>query len=311
MRLHKTTSMAGVIAELVRLPSGSHPSTEPPPPHPIAAVPPISAPRAAHFDVHGTGYLAYGVFVNMSVAPAVLFPLTLAGLLHYLLSTQSETVPTKLIVCSSRDTFLEHLSDSLRQHGGADEADRLEALVTPTLFNLFTSRHIRLVFCASVQALLVYLTAYSRPGTRHVGNSEGRERLVLVNPLALHASTSAYSAQGLSRTFATAAETASRTGAMLRVVECKGVRRKVDDHDEDTTMEEDAVEGPPTIQEDEEEEKDPWDQELSILNVSARRFGSGSRDRAWAGRTVKAKRIAGRWFLFHQLVHNQTPQVAE
>jgi hypothetical protein len=52
--------------------------------------------------------------------------------------------------------------------------------------------------------------------------------------------------------------------------------------------------------------QDPWEQEVSILNVSARRFGSGSGERAWAGRTVKVKRIAARWFRFHNLETRQT-----
>jgi len=46
------------------------------------------------------------------------------------------------------------------------------------------------------------------------------------------------------------------------------------------------------------EEEDPWEQDVAILNVSARKFGSGSNDRAWAGRTIKVKRVAGRWFRF-------------
>jgi hypothetical protein len=35
--------------------------------------------------------------------------------------------------------------------------------------------------------------------------------------------------------------------------------------------------------------------------VAAKKFGSGTNDRAWAGRTVKVKRIAARWFRFHKL----------
>ena len=192
----------------------------------------------------------------MSPAPTVLYPLTLPGLLHYLLTTQSDTCPTLLIVCSSRDVFIQDLASSLQNHDRHD-THSLEQLVAPTLHNLLTTRHVKLAFCASVQALLAYLTAYGRSGTNLADEADERERVVLVNPLALHAPTSFFSAQGLSRCFAAAAE-------------------------------------------------DPWEQEISILNVSARRFGSGSGERAWAGRTTRAKWIAARWFLFHSL-ENQQP----
>jgi len=198
-------------------------------------------------------------------------------------------------------------------------------LIAPTLHNLFTVRHVKLVFCATVQALLAYLTAHGQPAIKHV-DTEPRERLILVNPLALHASTSSFSAQGLSRTFASAAETASKTGAVLYMVECQGKQRDMAEHNEQDNNEQDNNEQDNNEQDNNEqdnneqdnneqdtemvdeheqtrahvEEGDPWDQEVSILNVSARRFGSGSSDRAWAGRTVKARSIAARWFQFRK-----------
>lgn len=237
----------------------------------------------------------------MSFAPTVLYPLTLPGLLHYILTTQSSTTPTTLIICCSRDTFLQDLVHSLQQHDQSeDQEGSLQQLVTPTLHNLFTARHVKLAFCASVQALLAFLTAYGRPDTEHLVDAEEGARLVLVNPLALHAPTPSFSAQGLSRTFAAATETALRTDAVLQVVECQGKRTSAERcEDEDAEMANDN-------DDDDNEhraqvEEDPWEQELSMLNVSARRFGSGTIDRAWAGRTVKAKRVAGRWFRFSKL----------
>jgi len=50
---------------------------------------------------------------------------------------------------------------------------------------------------------------------------------------------------------------------------------------------------------------DPWQQDISILSISARKIGSGSGDRAWAGRTVKAKTIAARWFRFYNIEEQQ------
>ena len=238
----------------------------------------------------------------MAFVPTVLYPLTLPALLDYLLSTQSASSPTTIVICSDRRTFLDHLAYSLKQQQGTSQSNNLKQLLVPTLHNLSTTRHVKLAFCASVQALLAYLTAYDRPGYVHVDDSEGKERLVLVNLLALHKPTSSFSAQGLSRTFATAVETALRTGATLHLVECEGKR---DGHGEDL---EDDVAMPDEEGDDQitAEERDPWGQDVSILNVSARRFGSSAGERAWAGRAIKAKRIAARWFRFQNLAGHHT-----
>jgi hypothetical protein len=238
----------------------------------------------------------------MASVPTVLFPLTLPALLDYILSTQSAASPTTLIVCSDQKTFLDHLARSLKQQQATSEGSSLQQLLIPTLHNLSSTRHVKLAFCASVQALLAYLTAYDRPGYVHVDESEGSERLVLVNPLALHKPTSSFSAQGLSRTFAAAVETALRTGATLHLVECEGRRDSRDeDAGEDAAMPDDDENADVMA-----EEQDPWEQHVSILNVSARRFGSGAGERAWAGRTIKAKRIAARWFHFQHLAGHHT-----
>ncbi|KAJ4366023.1 hypothetical protein N0V95_000249 [Ascochyta clinopodiicola] len=234
----------------------------------------------------------------MPSVPTVLYPLTLPALLDYTLETQSGSSPTTLVICSDKNVFLDDLAQSLKHQQATTHQDsNLQQLLTPTLHNLSTTRHVKLAFCPSVQALLAYLTAYDRPGYVHAEESEGRDRLVLVNPLALHKPTPSFSAQGLSRTFAAAVETALRTGAMLHLVECEGRR---DSHGDDLNEDVAMLDG------DEEsraatEEQSPWDQDISILNVSARRFGSGAGERAWAGRTVKAKRIAARWFQFQHL----------
>lgn len=235
---------------------------------------------------------------TVPTVPTVLAPLTLPALLNHVLSTQSassSSSPTTLVVCSDRHAFLDDLAHSLRQHHDTVQGNGLEQLLVPSLHNLSITRHVQLAFCASVQALLAYLTAYDRPGYVHVEESEGQERLIVVNPLALHRPTSSFSAQGLSRTFATVVDTASRIGATLHIVECQGSRRGSEMHfEDDASMLDGEDEVHVTA-----EEQDPWEQDVSILNVSARRFGPASSERAWAGRTVKAKRIAARWFRFH------------
>lgn len=247
----------------------------------------------------------------MSRTPTVLHPLTLPGLLHHVLTTQSSTCPTLLIICSSQAIFLHHLAASLepdrgRGRGRGEEETRgIDDFVAPTLHSLLTTRHVRLAFCASVQALLAYLTAYGRLEAGCIGETKGKERVVLVNPLALHASTPSFSAQGLSRCFATATDTALNTGINLHIVECEGSHVTQGAHAEEHVDVDMDRENEQSETQHGTDMGDPWEQEVSILNVSARRFGSGSNERAWAGRTVKAKRIAGRWFRFHQLESNQ------
>ncbi|KAL6710077.1 hypothetical protein ACN47E_009868 [Coniothyrium glycines] len=235
----------------------------------------------------------------MSRVPAVLQTLALPALLDYVLTTQTDALSTTLIICSSREAFLEHLACSLDHERPVDSTRSLQKLLTPTLHNLYTTRHVKLAFCASVQTLLAYMTAYDRAEAAHgeILGQDRKQRLVLVNVLALHAPSSSFSAQGLSRTFALAAETALRVQAQLLLVECQDHFRHLGARIEGDVDITDELEQEPTGI----EVSDPWEQEVSILNVSARRFGSSHGERAWAGRTIKIKRIAGRWFRFHAL----------
>lgn len=246
------------------------------------------------------------------MAPTVLYPLTLVGLIHHVLKTQSGTATTTLIICSSRDTFLQQLSQSLQQEDDLDDHedqnDQLQNLAIPTLHNLLTTRHIKLAFCASVQSLLAYLTAHGRDAPRDTVQCAPGARLFLINPLSLHASTLSFSAQGLSRTFAAATETTLKSGVALHVVECQTGSGMAEQREEEDVDMSDANEENKAGEEVEEELSNPWEMEVSILNVSARRFSSNSGERSWAGRTVKAKRIAARWFQFQQLHEEQKGQ---
>lgn len=226
------------------------------------------------------------------MSPTVIRPLTLLALLDHVLAAQPSTAPTTLVVCSTRESFLQQLLGSLRR----DDEQHMARRIDPTLHNLFTSRQIKVLFCASVQTVLACLTAYAGSGTP---SQSGIERLFLVNPLRLHAHTPSFSAQGLGRAFAAAVEAASRAHAALFIVECVAAR-VVDSHaggvDEDTEVARERQDTGSSS-----EDQDPWEQEVSILNVSARRFGSGNADRTWAGRTVSAQRIAARWCRFHSI----------
>ncbi|KAK7509053.1 uncharacterized protein IWZ02DRAFT_387376 [Phyllosticta citriasiana] len=147
------------------------------------------------------------------------------------------------------------------------------SLLTPTLHLLKSTLTIRLVFCPSLEALRAHLAVYNAQSGI----------LCVLNMLALHRDTTSFSAQGLSRTLAIAVEAAARRGQKLVMSECPGPS--------DSTVEE-----------------DPWSEQLSILNVTTKSFGVGSR--GWAGRTVSARAVAERWCSFERYQGPEKEHVA-
>ncbi|KAF2744217.1 hypothetical protein M011DRAFT_408938 [Sporormia fimetaria CBS 119925] len=244
----------------------------------------------------------------MSCPPTVLYPLTLVSLLHFVLATQVSTGSTTLIICSSREAFFHHVAQSVKPSNDSRHAgERFQLHFAPTLRNLLAAQHVHLAFCDSVPALRAYLSAYrgvvSAPS---VQQRIGGHTLMLINPLSLHAESTSFSAQGLSRTFAGAVETALRLDAKLLMVETtEGHNRPVDVRGDDP----DAVTRPGdnggAALETSHESLGPWDQEVPMLNDSVRRFVSRSGQWPWAGRTVQASRVAGRWFRFCRLAEEE------
>ena len=43
----------------------------------------------------------------------------------------------------------------------------------------------------------------------------------------------------------------------------------------------------------------PWDEEVSLLNVTTKSFGAG--ERGWVGRTVRVRAVVGRWCGFRDV----------
>jgi hypothetical protein len=87
--------------------------------------------------------------------------------------------------------------------------------------------------------------------------------LAILDPIQLHRPTSAFSAQGLNRTFAVAVEAARHLNVRLVVAET---------------------------------DANAWSEELSMLNVTTKRLGELS-----VGRTVTARAVAERWCTFERL----------
>ncbi|KAF2803061.1 uncharacterized protein BDZ99DRAFT_468405 [Mytilinidion resinicola] len=251
--------------------------------------------------------------------PTILHSLTTPALLTRILAAQSPA-PATLVICSTRPAFLAHLVHATN----TPSSSRSDAL-TPTLHTLATSSQIKLVFCPSVASLLGWLGVYK--GTKDVagagaGNGDEETKIIsgagagggrilyLVDPLALHSHTPSFSAQGLGRCFAAAVEAAARAGEELVVVECGGKKGMSLGVEEGGSEGDDADmgggdDGGVGGREDNAEEagrgerdEDPWEQEVPILNTTMRRLGAGSGERGWAGRTVKVRTVAERWFRF-------------
>jgi len=114
--------------------------------------------------------------------------------------------------------------------------------------------------------------------------------LAILNAIEAHRPTSAFSAQGLNRTWAGAVEAAHSTGSRLIVAECHNDRYAPQPADAVTSEAAEADVAPPV---------DPWDEEVSMLNVTTKTFGAG--ERGWVGRTVKIRTIAERWCRFESV----------
>jgi hypothetical protein len=246
--------------------------------------------------------------------PIVLQASELAAFVQRLLAHHAP--PTNVIVCSSQEVFFAQLQASIirakevecteAQEAGASYekvsriASRAHELLIPTINQLLTSRTISVTFCATLAQLQAYLGVYgvkktTEPVDEGLQASKGSvPTLAMINPLAIHKQTSSFSAQGLSRTFASAVEAARRSKQKLVIVECPcQLLRHPTDTDEGEDEEVIPVEGGLALLNDDVE---PWNQQVPILNVTTKSFGAG--ERGWVGRTVLARRIAERWCVF-------------
>lgn len=201
---------------------------------------------------------------------------------------QNHAPPTTLIVCSSRANLLRQLIPSVtsatneQDAVGDGEIDnstscRMHYLLHPTLQLLAISKTVKLVFCPELSHLRAQLSIYKAPffeaGLVPPQAETCMPMLAILDMISLHHGTSQCSAQGFSRTFASAVEAASRERHSLIVCECSDV------HDHDNPARGGML----------------WNTQIPLLSGSIRLWGDGS---GWAGRTVTVKRVAKRWFEF-------------
>ena len=201
--------------------------------------------------------------------------------LDFLLKNDAPT--TTLIICSTRDTFLQQLASSTLPRDQAQETEvpsrnattAVPLLLTNTISFIEKLQRVKLAFCPSLEVLRAYLSTL-RASTPRPGpdRPQGKPLLAVLNMVAIHCPTLELSAQGLSRTFALTAEVAARENMNIAVCECK-----------------DIIAG----EHDREPGSGRWDMHVPLLNASVR---SGKGERAPAGRTVTVKRIAQKWFDF-------------
>jgi hypothetical protein len=199
----------------------------------------------------------------------------LPDLLQQLLESNSDTL---LIVCATRPEFLVHLTAAIRFQRADPNTTATHDLLTKTIGLLARSSKIRLAFCPTLESLRAYIAflGATRNGTIE-GETRSRDRqlLSILDMVAMHVTTSEFSAQGLSRTLASAVEAAYKADMDLRLYECTN---SLDPSS--------AVWG-----------EKLWDMNIPLLNGSVRIRGDES---TGGGRGVTVKRVAERWFEFDQ-----------
>ncbi len=232
--------------------------------------------------------------------PLVLEGIDLLGFIQYVLS--KHTGPSTLLVCTTKDVFLHQMHSALQGPNGnenlsssvPDTATSKQAWQTPTLRLLASSKDVRVIFCPDLPHLRAFLATCGYSPTQssefyQVGNDPPTSLLAILNIIDIHRTTSAFSAQGINRTIAAAVEAAFRCRNQLLLAQCAGL--KAQELPEDSILHEQPD---PSIAD--ERDKAPWDEAVSILNVTTKSFGAG--ERGWVGRTVSLRRIAGRWCRF-------------
>ncbi|KAF9894665.1 hypothetical protein FE257_006553 [Aspergillus nanangensis] len=182
----------------------------------------------------------------------------------------SDAPSISLIVCSTRDSFL-HKIHATAQAQTSSPANGHQ-LFTPPIGLLAQASRIKLIFCPTLEHLRAYLTVL-RAATNDAAEdttleqAQQRPLLAILDLLALHVPTSEFSAQGLSRTLASAVEGSAREGMDLVLCECR-----------DATDPADGDSGEAL-----------WYVQVPLLNSSSGRM---------SGQTVPVKRIVERWFEF-------------
>jgi hypothetical protein len=202
------------------------------------------------------------------------------------------TLSKHLIICSTRDAFLQSLLYEVTQENHDDQNTALD-LLAPTLSNLHNSRNVQITFCSDLTNLRAYFATLRRPQQVEPESKDtpdqNRPLLMIINPIRIHEQTLSYSAQGFNRTFSAIVDVAHGIGHRLIMVECVNPE---DEYETGVQEDEDMLDGDRAA-------TNAWDRDLSMLNITTKTFGAG--ERAWVGRTVRIRQVAERWCEFRKL----------
>ena len=244
---------------------------------------------------------------------------------------KSRAAQKHLVICTTKESFLRQLLHSIqKQQSDQQEQEELppnsqvpHLLLTRTLSLLRATENVHLAFCNSLPTLHAYLDSLPEKQGSEGRNTAGPERregpaLFLVNPISLHRQSTAYSAQGLSKTFAFAVEAALSSNRRLVVVECNDQeaaeeprRSRAAPDTSDASDEEHeiaAMDVDADATEDQRQARyggestlfDPWVEQIPVLNSTTKTFGLGG-ERGFLGRTVSVADVIGRWCRFDGL----------
>ncbi|CAG7995836.1 unnamed protein product [Penicillium olsonii] len=193
----------------------------------------------------------------------------LPDLLQQLLESDHNT---HLVVCATKSEFLVHLAAAIRKQRADSEAATSHDLLTKTIGLLARSSNITVAFCSTLESFRAHIAVF-KPTADEPG-SQRRQLLSILDMVALHTTTTEFSAQGLSRTLASVVETAYKAGIDLRLDEC-----------------ENALDSSNPLW-----GRRIWDTNVPLLNGSVRMGGDETN---WGARGIPVRRIAERWFEFH------------
>ncbi|KAH8681083.1 hypothetical protein BX600DRAFT_504822 [Xylariales sp. PMI_506] len=248
----------------------------------------------------------------MSLAPVVLSPALPSELLTYIL--HHHVYPTTLIVCSTRDEFLDSLLQDLRhqattpQSSSEPEADAEDAdmlprevgrlaasvaseekhpLLSSPLYQVCISRHVRTVYVPTVTHLRAYLSIFSPadsrirspPSTAISLPGSGRRRRTQKPPHLV-----VYGLVALHRNTSewSGQGLGTTAAALVDTAHRLGWGLVVVE-----PRQQDGFEG-------------LLGEAMPILNGGWRRAGVDSEERPWSGRTVEVGRVMSRWFRYQR-----------
>ncbi|KAI1332981.1 hypothetical protein F5Y16DRAFT_627 [Xylariaceae sp. FL0255] len=269
-------------------------------------------------------------------AQTFLSPALLSELISYIL--HQHTYPTTLIIYSTKAEFLKTLKEDINHQQSISENKTKDsdddhhpqqqerhfaekhALLSSPLYQIATSRHIRIVYIPTVTHLRAYLAAFSPdeskipppppPSLSTTGTSgtttKPSPHLIIYGFLALHRDTSEWSAQGIGTTAAALVEVSRRLRWRAVIIEPRRHAHRAGG--EAANKDEDEAEGGRVIDNDggrsngyDVRLEDLLRETCPMLSGGGRKFATTDSDEpVWMGRTVETGRVLGRWFRFQR-----------